>query len=72
MKWPKGAPRHVCAPEEFRRTPNFTGSHELDAVIHKNPNPDLKKRMEIYGGYGAQAYAARTGYNGYNPESEDV
>lgn len=72
MKWPKGAPCHECAPEEFRRTPNFTGNHELDAVIHRNPNPDLKARLAMYGGRGAGVYKERTGYTGYNPDEEDV
>ena len=72
MKWPKGAPRHECAPAEFRQTPNFTGSHELDAVIHRNNNPDIAHRLAFYGGHGAQAFKERTGYTGYTQPSEDV
>ena len=66
MKWPKGAPCHECAPQEFRRTPNFTGSFELDAVIHRNGNKDLESRMKFYGGGNhGHAYGAKTGYQGY-------
>jgi len=65
MKWPKGTPRHAVAPKEFRQTPNFTGAHELDAVIHHNPNPDLKHRMALYGGKSSTRFGERTGYSGY-------
>lgn len=67
-EWPK----HQCCPKEFRSVPNFTGSHELDAVIARNPNPDLIARMDMYGGRGAGVYRARTGYTGYNPDEADL
>jgi hypothetical protein len=72
MKYPKNAPHHECAPSEFRMTPNMTGVHTLDAVIHHNPNPDIKARLALYGGYGAGVYKERTGYTGYNPEQDDL
>jgi hypothetical protein len=72
MKWPKGTPRHEIAPKEWRQTPNFTGSYELDAAIHRNPNPDMKARMSIYAGRGGEVYGKRTGYTGYNPDEHDV
>ena len=72
MKWPKGSPAHDCAPAEFRHTPNFTGSHELDAVIHRNSNPDIKNRLAFYGGHGASFFKERTGYTGYTSSQEDV
>jgi hypothetical protein len=71
MKWPKGTPRHEIAPAEWRHTPNFTGSYELDAVIHRNPNPDLKHRMAFYGGDGGTVYGQKTGYNGYDGYNKD-
>jgi len=71
MKWPKGTPRHEIAPAEWRNTPNFTGSYELDAVIHRNPNPDLKHRMAMYGGHGGTVYGQKTAYTGYEGYEKD-
>lgn len=71
MKWPKGAPRHEIAPAEWRNTPNFTGSYELDACIHRNPNPDIKHRLALYGGAGGTVYGQKTGYTGYEGYSKD-
>lgn len=71
MKWPKGSPRHEIAPKEYRNTPNFTGSHELDCVIHKNSNPDIKHRLALYAGVGGEFYGQRTAYNGYDGYGED-
>ena len=72
MDSPKGCPLHICAPKEFRSVPNFTGHHELDAVIQKNDNPDIARRMAMYSGRGGGAYMERTGYTGYNPDEGDL
>ena len=72
MDSPKGAPLHICAPKEFRQVPNFTGHHELDAVIQKNQNPDIARRMGFYMGRGGGSYMERTGYTGYNPNESDI
>lgn len=71
MRWPKNAPCHECAPKEFRHVPNFTGSHELDVVIHKNSNPDIKHRLAVYGGLGAGVFKEKTGYRGYTREDTE-
>lgn len=73
MRTPKGIPCHQCCPAEWRRTPNLTGSHELDAVIHRNGNRDVPARLAYYldcAGDG-QTYGPRTAYSGYHNYSGD-
>ena len=70
MRHQKGTPCHGCAPQEFRRTPNVTGSYELDAVISKNPNKDMEQRLAMYCGR-PNAYGPLTGYDGYHNYSGD-
>lgn len=65
MRYLKGSPHHECCPQEWRRTPDMTGSFELDAVIAKNTNPDLRSRLAFYLEQ-ENAYGARTGYDGYH------
>lgn len=65
MRAPKHTPMHECCPEDWRKTPVFTGSHELDAVIHRNTNGNIPARMKLYAG-GDSSYGPRTGYNGYH------
>jgi hypothetical protein len=72
---------HECAPKDWRGTPNITGSYELDGMIDRTTNKDMKDRLRMYaaGGFvpnaGAGAldagYGPRTGYNGYNGYSGD-
>lgn len=83
MKFPRGCPTHTCAPKEWRRTPNITGSFELDAMIHHNPNKNMADRLAFYAGdlssfahRGADsdrenAYGPLTGYDGYDGYSGD-
>ena len=74
MKAPKGIPCHQCAPAEWRRTPNLTGSYELDAVIHRNGNKNIPDRLAYYldcGGNPGQSYGPRTAYNGYHNYAGD-
>ncbi len=70
MKFPKGSKCHICAPSDFKRTPNLTGCYELDAMIRHTSNHDMIDRLSDHisssGGYGS-----RTGYNGYNGYSGD-
>lgn len=70
MRTPKGSECHSCAPEEWRRTPNITGSYELDAVIHANPNKDMVSRLQMYC-ERPTAYGPLTGYDGYHGYSGD-
>ncbi len=65
MRYLKGQPMHECCPQEWRRTQDLTGSFELDAVIQRNNNPDLRSRLEFYL-ERENAYGARTGYDGYH------
>lgn len=65
MRHPKEFPCHECAPKEWRRTPNITGSYELDAVIRKNPNKDMVKRLDQFVSTEKNIYGPKTAYNGY-------
>ncbi len=60
---------HECCPEDWRKTPDVTGSHELDAVINQNSNKDIPDRLKMY--VGQEAYGPLTGYNGYHGYSGD-
>jgi hypothetical protein len=71
MRFPKGHKCHECAPQEWRRTPDITGSYELDAVIHKNGNKDLPHRLAYFCESTTNNYGPRTGYNGYHGYSGD-
>ena len=67
MKVRSGIPCHQCCPQEWRHTPNITGHHELDAVIHRNGNKDMAARLAYYCGAGTnESYGPRTAYNGYS------
>jgi hypothetical protein len=73
MRYPKGVPAHGrigCCPDEWNRTPDITGSYELDAVIKHNPNKDLPSRLEMYCGR-MNAYGGLTGYDAYSGYSGD-
>lgn len=70
MRNPKGTPCHECCPQEWRNTPDITGSFELDAVIRRNPNKDMAARLELYC-EKPTAYGPRTGYDGYHGYSGD-
>ena len=65
MRYPKGHTSHECCPEDWRKTPDLTGSFELDAVIKKSTNKDVPKRLKLYM-ENETAYGARTGYDGYH------
>lgn len=58
-------PRHEACPQEWRGTPDMTGSFELDAAIHRNPNKDIPHRLAYYL-ENETAYGARTGYDAYH------
>lgn len=71
MRTPKNCHYHQCCPQEWRRTPDLTGSYELDAVIHKNPNRDIPARLRMYLDQSDTLYGPRTGYSGYHGYSGD-
>lgn len=71
MRAPKGIPKHHYAPKEWRSVPNLTGSHELDGAIQKNPNKDMKHRLDFYLDREQNAYGPKTGYSGYHGYSGD-
>ena len=56
---------HECAPKDWRKTPDLTGSHELDAVIMHSKNPNVPDRLKMFM-ENENAYGARTGYDGYH------
>jgi hypothetical protein len=71
MRYRKGFPHHECAPQEYRGIPDYTGEHELDAVIHHNKNKDIPHRLSFYL-ERETAYGARTGYDGYHNYGGDT
>lgn len=71
MRKLKTATLHRAVPQEFRQTQDITGSHELDAVIAHNSNPDMARRLEMYCDRSDLAYGPLTGYSGYHGYSGD-
>lgn len=72
MRTIPGSPCHECCPEEWRKTPDITGSYELDGVIARNNNGDIASRLAMYcKGQGEQVYGPLTAYNGYHNYSGD-
>lgn len=57
--------RHECAPREYRATHRITGHHELDAVIERSSNRDMKSKLSDYISTDA-AYGPLTAYSGYS------
>ena len=64
MDFKKYSQCHECAPKEFRKTHDITGHHELDAVIEKSHNSDMKKKLSDYLTHD-EAYGPLTGYSAY-------
>ena len=64
MRKPPGIKCHSCAPSDWKQTPDLTGSYDLDAVITKNSNPDLRDRLANHL-QGNDAYLISNGYNSY-------
>ena len=62
---------HEAAPKEWRRTPDITGSFELDASIARSKNKDVPIRLKSYL-ERENAYGARTGYDGYHNYGGDT
>ena len=71
MRNRKGHPMHSVAPKEWRHTADRTGSYELDAVIGRNPNKDMARRLDMYLDQADNAYGPKTGYSGYHGYSGD-
>lgn len=65
MRNQKGHSLHECSPQDWRRTPDMTGSYELDAAIMANKNKNIPDRLKMYL-ENDNAYGARTGYDGYH------
>lgn len=62
MKKPKAYLNHTCAPKDWRQTSDMTGSYEMDAVIQRCKNPDMRDRLADHL-LGDQAYGRKTAYN---------
>ena len=58
-------PCHKCAPKEFRKVHDMTGSHELDAMIEHTCNGDMRSKLADYLTTD-EAYGPLTGYSGYH------
>lgn len=72
MDTPSNAPCHTCCPKDWRKTPDLTGSFELDEVIRRSKNPNLPARMKLYAGADrGQVYGPLTGYDAYSGYSGD-
>lgn len=65
MRNPKNYEFHNCCPEEWKRTPDMTGSYEMDGMIMRTKNKDMCDRLRDHL-VGDQAYKQRTGYGAYN------
>lgn len=63
MRRPAMHHNHQAAPKDWRRTPDMTGSYEMDAVIMSNPNKDMADRLKEHL-TGDQAYQRKTSYGG--------
>ena len=46
MRKPKMHGNHKCAPSEWKKTSDMTGSYEVDGAIARNPNKDMTARLE--------------------------
>ena len=64
MKQPRGYSEHKCAPEEWRHTPDMSGSYELDGMIRRGANKDMQGKLHDHI-VGDDAYLLRTAYNRY-------
>ena len=62
---------HECAPKDWRKIPDMTGSHELDAVILRSKNGNIPDRLKVFL-ENEVAYGARTGYDGYHNYGGDT
>lgn len=56
---------HECCPKDFRGVHQITGHHELDVVIEKSINPNMKARLSDFV-CSNEAYGPLTAYNGYS------
>jgi len=57
-------PCHECSPKDWRTVHDITGSHELDAVIERSKNGDMRNKLQDYVTRD-EAYGPLTGYSGY-------
>lgn len=62
---------HECCPKEWRKTPDVTGSYELDESIHRCKNGNVPDRLKLYASKET-AYGPLTAYNGYRNYSGDA
>ena len=56
---------HECCPKDWRKTHDITGSHELDAVIEKSKNGDMRAKLSDWIS-SDEAYGPLTAYSGYS------
>ncbi len=63
MRKPAKYDNHECCPSDWRNISDLTGSYELDAVIAKNKNPEMAKKLEDHLVTDI-AYKHRTAYSG--------
>lgn len=62
--------KHLCAPKDWRTTPDISGSYELDAVIVRSRNRDVPDRLAMFV-ENDSAYGPLTAYNGYRNYTGD-
>ncbi len=60
----EGCENHRICPRDWRETPDVTGCYELDAVIARSNNADVRNRLWFYSGK-VNAYGPLTGYSAY-------
>lgn len=61
MRKPKTFSNHKCCPEDWRNTPDMTGSYELDAMIMHTSNRDMADRLKDHL-TSDEAYKINNGY----------
>ena len=57
--------KHESAPKDWRGTHNMTGSYELDAMIERTRNSDMRTKLRDAVS-GDEAYGPITGYSDYH------
>lgn len=62
MRKKSGFPDHQCCPQDWRKTPDMTGSFELDAMIMHTKNKNMESMLKDHLASDA-AYQVRTAYN---------
>ncbi len=53
---------HQCCPKDWRNISDLTGSYEMDGMVVRTPNPEMRAKLEDHLVTDV-AYQKRTAYN---------